>query len=372
MQLINDFVIKEDMCNLACDYCMTSNWNFLKEKRTARERSSSANTNRAEPLDYLDNRLLRQSIDSTLDSYDKYFNAPILKISGGEIFLIRNIAKLVARESTRYDAVQILTNGTLLESAVLDELKGLGNVSFQVSLDGHTPRMNRLRTRSDRLHDRLLTNIDSIAANHFPLEIYCVITKQNVEELPSFLDYLSCKFGSAVCLIPFPARHASGEPFLPEKHQLWTFEKILADYDKYRDILPSDRYLKLIYDHLLNNEKRSIRCYVPFIMMQSFEDGSVTPCPYNWVQQSGNLVSDPVSLCGSYGVSTMYHMRTTKQPWAPFCKTCHTDSILFSLYFDGAISLHELVRNRPVLQSQPVRKRLKTLEAIFHSKRSGD
>ena len=133
MQLMHDFVIGTEKCNLRCEYCMSQESPF-KDENTKKTSNLHANAKQV------------------LGFYRRYFDTPILKLSGGEILLIENIIDLITKESKFYETVIILTNGTIsISRDMLTRLKNLGNIQFQVSLDGHLFEMNSYRYKSNKI-----------------------------------------------------------------------------------------------------------------------------------------------------------------------------------------------------------------------------
>jgi len=365
IQLIHDLVIKQDVCNFNCSYCMTPE-SFVTDRSThATNNKTPWNMHKLHEMVYAHGYSFKNEIDKLLNNYHEYFDAPILKLSGGELMLVKNIAELIHNELNRYDAVQILTNGSLIQESFLNELGGLPNLYIQMSLDGHVYEANRLRANTPGKHAKLMKNLDRLAENNFNIEIYCTITSANIDNIFDFISFLYTYYHGQVKLTCFPVRHSAASKFGPEACQLTAVKKIIDNYSDYAEILLPLKYFEKMLESMQSNERRQFGCHVPYIMMQTFDEDEVTTCPYSWGERLGDLRTAPEAIVEGFGRHPGYHMRTTTPPWAPSCRHCFTDSVVYSLYFDNEIDLNELTVNRPILMRDRARQRLIELKDIF-------
>src|SRR5688572_21168691 len=106
--LVNDMVLLEDNCNMSCNYCLTGQSQFKKRH------SLKMIFEPPRPASYVEGEL-RRRIDSALAACEGEMKIPIIKVTGGEIFLIRGVMELLGKLSRRYATVVIQTNGTLLD-----------------------------------------------------------------------------------------------------------------------------------------------------------------------------------------------------------------------------------------------------------------
>lgn len=368
LHILNDFVVKEEVCNLSCDYCLTEGAN-LKESHQFTRENGKLNFILKEIKDnliYKEGYEIKDTIDKIVQIYLNNFDAPIFKISGGEVLLIDNIVELIKSQSKHYEVVQILTNGTLINEELVIKFKEILNINIQLSLDGHTLDMNFCRVKTEKQNQRLLNILDMLVKNDITTEIYCVLSKVNIDYLPSFVEYLIDKYGNKVHLALFPVRQGAAKHFLPDVEKLDGLEKVVYNYDKYKSILPPLPYLVEIYDYLKTRRRKS-RCYVPLTMFQDFDDGIVTPCPNCWTVNIGNFNSDVNNVIGNIGKHKIYELMTAQPPLTSFCQKCYTDYHLFNLYFDNKITLDEMCETRPLLQGQRVRERFIQLKNCLDS-----
>lgn len=105
-----------------------------------------------------------------------------LVITGGEPFMYKPLFELVAAAKDRGLAVNITTNGTLIEKR-WDELVASGVDSLSVSLDGLKDTHERIRGQVG-CHTRTWKGIRKLRADSgIGLSIYFVVTNQNIDEL---------------------------------------------------------------------------------------------------------------------------------------------------------------------------------------------
>jgi MoaA/NifB/PqqE/SkfB family radical SAM enzyme len=79
-----------------------------------------------------------KKLNRMLDIMEENFDIPILKISGGEIFLVNGIIDLFEDRASHYTVLQALTNGTLLNEEKVARMAEIKNLQVQFPLDGHT------------------------------------------------------------------------------------------------------------------------------------------------------------------------------------------------------------------------------------------
>jgi len=354
-QLVHDLVINEDVCNMDCSYCMVPYSPLNRHPHI----------DKSVVWDYENNFAFREKLDRTLDNYHLYFDAPILKVSGGEILMVKHLEKLLIKESKRYQCVQLLTNGSLFNDEIVEKLKKIPNLHIQMSLDGHSFEMNSYRVKTAGRHRKLLDNLDLLVRNGLPVEIYCVLHNRNTAQLTDFLDWLKARYGNKITFICFPVRHEPAETYRAGPIQLAGLKRVMDQLDCYREILPPLEYLQRMYNFMMDGEPATGRCYIPYLMMSSFEDGTVTPCVYSWVEVTGNLANEPQKLASEFGKTASYRIRSRNPRRAPFCKQCFVDAFVYGFYIDHDIDLETLTWNRPILNLPAVKKRLKEFRTHF-------
>jgi MoaA/NifB/PqqE/SkfB family radical SAM enzyme len=272
---------------------------------------------------------------------------------------------LINKYSQKFETIQILTNGLLISSSFLESISNCKNLIFQISLDGHKYPMNSLRAKNQTQHQQVLDNIDNTVRSGFDVEIYSVLHNKNTPFINDFADFLLSKYSGKVKLTIFPVRHKAAEKYGADITQLNSIDVLINEYDTFHTILPPLQYLFELKLFMSGIQSNRLRCYTPFLMMQSLDDGTVTPCPYSWYEKVGNLLTNPAELVQQFGISPSYHCRTLEWPRAFSCKSCFSDVYIYSLFFQDKIDLNELISNKIELQRPMALKHLSEFKKVF-------
>ncbi|WP_312494405.1 radical SAM protein [Anaerosporobacter sp.] len=332
--LFVDFVIAEDNCNMACQYCLTGSSNFKENHKKMGIKKK---------LVYEEDSLLKNQIDKITNVLDKHFDMGILKVSGGEIFLIKNIVDYMKTYSKTPKIIQVLTNGLFIKDTDLEELKRYKNVCFQLSLDHHTLSGNFYRSKEETVLKKVLNSIDRIVMNDIPLEINCVLTDKNTAVLRDFAEYLMKYKGKKVMLLPFPVRGIKRDEFYPKQEQLFGVEELIQNYDAYQEVLPPKPYLVHLYEFLKTGH-RKVPCMIPKCSIGVFDDGIITPCPNYWFSSFGSILdNDPEQVLSKIGTDKIYRLLLHKNNGIAECNKCFTPWEILNLYHAGYLSWEELI-----------------------------
>lgn len=355
--LINDFVIAEDLCNMNCSYCLTDNSRFEEKYKSSEKHSSKK-------YSYEPGGKLKSNMDNISKIVHDSFNIPILKISGGELLLVRGIQKYITEQSKKYKVVQVLTNGVLLNDKILKEYSELGNICLQISIDHHTLKGNLYRTQNNNVLNRILENIDKTVKAKVPLEINCVLTDRNTGMLTEFADYL-LQYKSGLMLFPFPIRGPLRDSFYPIPHQFSEIEHLIENYPKYKEIMAPKKYLEYLYE-FLKTGTRCINCNLPYFAMGTFDDGTVTPCSNYWFTSLGSLLEDNCDeVVSKVGSDKIYSLLSSNRFME--CKKCFTPWETLNLYIEGVLSIDELCKS-PLYSFQGVREHLVSMKEAYIEK----
>lgn len=334
LPFINDFVVKEDVCNMHCKYCLTGT-SIFKETGSAKNQKKS--------LIYANSSDLKRHMDTVTESICNAFGISILKISGGEILIIEGIMDYIRKHAVNYKKVQILTNGMLLTPDLLCQLKEIKNICLQISLDHHTVEGNGYRTPTPEKLQRILDNLDHAAQSGLPIEINCVLHDKNTHLLASFADYLM-KYKGQITLFPFPVRGKNKYDFYPNVNQLSGIEEIINRYTEYREILPPKPYLKYLL-RFLQSGKREIPCIFPNVAIGSFDDGNITPCANYWFTSLGNILNgDSQTVFEKINTDRIYSVLMHERYRPTECTQCFTPWEILNLYAIGELSITDLKR----------------------------
>src|SRR5437870_7852260 len=110
--LVNDIVIQEENCNLSCEYCLTGQSQFKQghlDQLIFQPPSPSSYSADSELGKRIDTLIAASAIDFV----------PIVKVTGGEIFLIRGLMDLLRKLAKHFATLVIQTNGLLLNNDML-------------------------------------------------------------------------------------------------------------------------------------------------------------------------------------------------------------------------------------------------------------
>jgi len=355
--LYHDLIVKGNECNLKCSYCTST--------ETANDYEPGEATL---PVMGTAGPATRFLIDSdralaVVDAFLARSNAPLLKVSGGEIFLYRNAPDLIEALSQRYAYVQVLTNGTTVSPALIDRLARLGNVGINLSLDGHTPEMNSSRWRSDVVSRRVLGALEALLDGLGEVEITTVVTDINAPGYESFLDFLEDLPGRPISF-PIPVRGITAPALFRDEARRAFAERFPALQERHARLLPPAAYGRRLARFLgQDGGVREDRCHIVHLTVQMFDTGAVTPCPVGWTVSLGNIWEDGADeVFAQVGTHKMYDLMTRPRPRVPVCRSCFSLTDVINLYLDGEVSPEEMAR-LPMYRPEPVQSRLRDLRA---------
>lgn len=354
--VVNDMVIAEDNCNLACEYCLTGQ-SLFKEEHQIQAIFDPPRPHSCLPGSDLHARLT--AVVAAVASQD----VPVVKISGGEVFLVRGMMGFIAELAARYETVVTLTNGLLLTEARLDQLQALGNVVLQISLDATTYAGNSYRVPSERVHQAVMERIYAILERGIETEIYTVLNDRSIMAIEQTVADLLPYAGHAI-VFPFPVRGPSRERFLPRPEQYGALRALLDAAPRYQPVLPAQPYLDRLWSFFTDGG-RTFRCHLPRIAFTTFDDGVTTTCPNIWFNNVGNLLTDdPESVFQNLAASGFRKLLLVPHPRIDACKACYTPWDPVSLYFEGVFTLDDLAR-LPLYRGPRTRARLAEIRAAF-------
>lgn len=356
--LYHDLIIAGNWCNLKCSYCTSvADADDYGTKTSASRRGKGATIAIADVL-------------AMLDGFAAHVEAPVLKLSGGELFLLANATELIAELSQRYAHVQVLTNGTEIDRVAVQRIAQFGNVSFNLSLDGHTAAMNAMRWRSPRIGDRVMTAFAAMTEACQAIEITTVISDANAADYRFFLNFLR-RQPCRIVAVPIPVRGPTAAALFSRDTQRIFAETLRAVADAYSDVLAPQAYCLALAEFLDGDHGiRRSRCHLANAAVQLFDTGAVTPCPVGWTLSIGNLKTDgAAAVAARIGTHKMYDLLTRQRPRVPVCRNCFSQADILNLYLDGEIELSAVAR-LPMYQSGAAQARLAELRGVIHSRRA--
>lgn len=259
------------------------------------------------------------------------FRSPVIRLSGGELFLLgEKLFPVIEEVSNAGRSIQLLTNGVSVPVELLIKMKTMVDFCIHISLDGHSSNMNKYRGLSTDAVKSILQLIRTACRNNIPVEINTVITDANCSCLHGFFKCLYDISHSILCW-PFPVR---GNPeYLPSQQQIDTLEGFFLADNRESAILPPKPYLDRLID-FLRNGKRRWSCYVPNFVLASWEDKPLGICPcedigsLGWVWEFQNLSKKSQS----FSIDDL----------PPQCMDCFTHYEIYNLFVEKAISFDEM------------------------------
>lgn len=347
--IYQDHRIAEEFCNFRCDYCegfCPSGYSLSTDKEgnlvVPDEWYRKMETYPEEVQKYFkDGRKMQNFYKIAYDVMEKtkeIIDTDILKISGGEVTTNVNLLEFVKKIHKSYPVVQILTNGLNLTEYEINEYKKLGNICFQISLDGVTGETNYARTHSEIITEKVLKNIDCILKEGMGIEINCVLTKYNTDKFGLFLERF--KDADNFIVVPRPVRGEPKKILTFSNEQIIQFKNLLySNYDKYSKILPPMEYVKRLIK-TMENGTRTTNCYVPFFVQSIDGYGNFEECPCGIISENthnilnSTVVKDELLENSKYTVKNNYDS----------CKYCMTQYEMINLYVDGKIAREELMK----------------------------
>lgn len=347
--IFNDMLIFEEFCNSQCKYCggfyptefkldldscgrikMPELWKHMLRNNPKIAQKIST---RPKIKDFFN-----LAVD-ILSEVDKKIDYPILKISGGEIFLYKDILEFVKKIHKKYSAVQLLTNAIALTSEKINQLARLDNVYFQISLDGVTSSTNTARTSNETIIKRILENTKRIMNLRIGLEINCVLTKYNTAKFGKMLKFFGTK--NNLMIVPRPVRGEPREILDFTSEQINLFKNFIKNnYSEYESILPPIAYFNRMID-IIENKKRGFNCYVPFFVFGENNYGDVSTCTCtNNLPLLGNIFTDGKAIADLLRKRGNYLPDSRLKP----CSYCITQYEMMNLYVDGLIGKNDLLK----------------------------
>lgn len=347
--IYQDQRIAEEFCNFRCDYC----GGLCPIEYTTRKDENGNLTVPDEWHNMINNmpEKVKKQFDSGITFKNHYdlsvkimkqtkeiMNSDILKISGGELTLYEGLCEFVNSIHDDYLSIQILSNGFKLTKEDILKYKEMGNVSFQISIDGVTHESNYSKSHSKFITNAVLSNIEYLLQNEIGVEINCVLTKYNTDKFLQILNHF--KNAKNFIIVPRPVRGEARKSIDFSQEQVLIFEKCINEnYDEFSNILPPKVYFERVID-MMKTQKRNFVCYIPYFVQSIDGYGNYEMCPLGLCYHSRkNIINNEVSkfdvlLNSEYNVIGNYSK----------CDYCMVQYEMFNLYIDNEITEGDLKR----------------------------
>ncbi len=158
-----------DRCNLRCSHCYQENY------RSQDEMSIDS---------------LKMIADKLISALNKWQREGRIALTGGEPLLKKELFPLLdyLQESEQIKNISILSNGTLLNKEIAEQLHSIKKLHFvQISLDGACAEINDVIRGKGSFH-KALKAIRLLNQNGIPVRLMFTIHKGNVNEISPLID----------------------------------------------------------------------------------------------------------------------------------------------------------------------------------------
>lgn len=136
-----------------------------------------------------------------------------LILTGGEIFLRKDLLDIVAHAESRGFIFDLYTNGTLIDETIADKLAKYAIHKVQISVYGTTPAVHEAITRKPGTFNKSINAARMLIERGIKLRLQCHIQRDNYEDtfkFPAFAASLGAEYGFDSRLVP--NRNGSNEP----------------------------------------------------------------------------------------------------------------------------------------------------------------
>jgi pyruvate-formate lyase-activating enzyme len=243
-----------EACNLRCQICYTT-------KTTG--------------------RLSNQQIIGFIDRYSQQVSLETVTFCGGEVFLLTDFPGLVNTCVNRGIFVQIITNGTVDR---LHLISSPNSVNLIVSLDGLPDYHDQNRGAGN--WDRSLSFLKHAQSLGFHLEVFSIVTQENLSHINAFEKMLFTQLGQPIPITYHPRKPLTYLNTHPVSNQCGQIEDF--------SFLTPNQHLKLSKQKSIF-PPRKLNCYQISIM----SDGQIYGC-CEGIRPIGNINSDISNLISEF------------------------------------------------------------------------
>lgn len=347
--LLTHVIVRSDFCDSFCKYCY--------ERETHDEKMACGYTYKGE---------LEERMEKIFQFGTEYFSSPMLKINGGEIFLMQDLEDFIERVLKDYKYLLLQTNGRHLTKEKMDYIIKSKRINLQISLDGHDLEMNEFRFDQQEVLDKILNSVRYLVKNDVYVELTSVLHKKNTARYWEFVEYLM-NFERGQCrnnfkLTPILIVDKEGT-FKSCREDSSGLEKVIANYEKYQDMLPPKIYLENLLS-LMRGKRLNYSCYNPAVTLNMIDKGDIKACtnilPEN-VLNVGNVFEGNIEeTVNKFGKTKFQSLLLNTRQRVPLCRNCYNFCSIYNLYFNGLITLDELCSRylmfeRPEMREQLIR-----------------
>lgn len=356
--LLTHIIVRPDFCDSFCKYCY--------ERETQNQKNTCVYSYEGE---------FKNRMEGVLGFGKDYFSSPMIKINGGEIFLMQDLERFVLRLLEDYEYVLLQSNGRHLSKEKMDFIINSKRINMQISLDGHDMEMNQYRFDQPEILEKILNSVQYLVKNDVYVELTSVLHNKNTSRYYEFVEYISKfkrgRFNNNFKVTPILLVDKEGV-FKATDKDLSGLAKVIDCYEKYQDILPPKVYLENLLN-LMQGQRLSYSCYNPVVSLNMVDKGDIKACsnilPEN-VLNVGNVFEGNIEeTVYKFGKTKFQSLLLNTRQRVPLCRNCYNFCSIYNLYFNDLITLDELCSRylmfqRPIMREQllKIKKGLEIIE----------
>lgn len=275
-------------CHLACSHC------YLEDNHRWQDKARELSTAEAK---------------SCIDQLHAA-GCMFLTVTGGEVFLRRDLFDLLAHARSRGLAVTLFTTGTLLDARALDTLASLHLRGVELSLYSTDPSVHDGITGRAGSHEKTMDTLSQLLARQVPVSIKCPLMQSNFASYPA-LKALAQQLGISLAVdATVVPRNDGGDRPTGQRMDLRQLTEFY-EQPEFRPAARVQRRLPLATDSICAIGKRS--CVIgPF--------GDVYTC-LGYRPPIGNLREQSFAAIWR-DEGTLYALRRVRAGDVAVCSTC--------------------------------------------------
>jgi radical SAM protein with 4Fe4S-binding SPASM domain len=168
----------------------------------------------------------------------------VLTLSGGEIFLRKDIFQILEHASSLRFNVKLKTNGIMIGEAEAARIRESGVQNVQISLYSHRPEVHDAITKIRGSHGRTIQAIRFLRSQRIPVVVACVLMRANFGDQAE-VQLLAAELDAQFTIDPTITPHFTGDRSLLElglqREQLsevFHTSSLVGDVDAFCSISP--------------------------------------------------------------------------------------------------------------------------------------
>lgn len=242
-----------------------------------------------------------------------------LTLSGGEPMLHKNFKDFLKR-CREYDfSVNVLSNLTLLDSSLIQEMKANPLLGVQVSLYSMNPSIHDQITQMKGSFEKTKAAIIQLIENDIPLQISCPIMRQNIDCYSDVIDWAKKHNIHVANDYGIIGQYNNSNNNLDCRLSIDEIKTIMNN-----KVVNDDNYLQRIKNDVHNKKDRTPNDYICSVCHSSIcitENGKVYPCAGWQGYILGNVKETPLYEIWTSSKKVQY-LRSLRRKDFPECLKC--------------------------------------------------